>query len=490
MSLKTPYVSLRIRFMALAVFLTLGSSGIWGGWTWQLEKTSRLAQQAREGEQLVSTMAIPIINALIYEELGIIREGGLLDNFVGEIMNNPLLHMRYAIVLDPEGRVLAHNSYSEYGKVYTDELSRRALEAEGFSKSSVTLEGERIFDLAMPLAISGKSWGSLRVGISKEPVYAALKKVESRILLFSFLFSAGALLIYWFIGTYLAKPVISLKGQMEMIGDSLPEVPSGFSYRQDEIGLLQRSFVDMLQRLRDSEEQRQASIRRMIENERISTVGRIVTGVAHEINNPLAGIEATLYQIERKGGSDIMCYTPLVRQSLERIGRIVGQLSDLSRVSVISHQELNSQQFFEDIVLFAKMALKDRSCRFMAENNSRNRVIHLDRDKIYQVVLNLVINAADATGDQGSVTLRALSDDNAYVLEVEDDGPGVPQAVRAEIFELFYTTKEPGKGSGIGLAVSQGIVEQHHGRLICCSGQAGALFRIILPQEKSGMVLQ
>lgn len=485
MPLKRPYFSLRFRFMALAVFLTLGSSAIWGGWTWQLEKTSRFEQQIREGQQLVATMAIPIINALIYEELGIIREGGLLDNFVAEIMNNPLLQTRYAMVLDPDGRVLAHNRYAEYGHVYTDALSRKALQADHFTQTSVFVDGERLLDLAMPLRISGKRWGCLRVGISEEPAYAAMQSLEVRILLFSSLFSCGALLIYWFIGTYLARPITNLTAQMEMIGDSFPEVPTRMSYRRDEIGLLQKSFINMLQRLKNSEAQRQASVMRMLETERISTVGRIVSGVAHEVNNPLAGIEATLYQIERKGGADVVRYTALVRQSVERIGRIVSQLSDLSRASEISPKEIDAEQFFEDLVLFAKMALKDRNCRLVTENVCHRTNILVDRDKLHQVVLNLVINAADATGEQGTVTIRALSKEDCYVLEVEDDGPGVPEAIRGDIFELFYTTKVPGKGSGIGLAVSKGVVEKHQGSLIYCPQDSGALFRIVLPQKKA-----
>ncbi|MFN2257962.1 MAG: ATP-binding protein, partial [Desulfuromonadaceae bacterium] len=411
-----------------------------------MEKTSRIEQQLREGEHLVSTMAIPIINALIYEELGIIREGGLLDNFVSEIMNNPLLHTRYAIVLDPDGRVLAHNRYAEYGNIYTDELSRKALQTEHFKQTSVVVEGERISDMAMPLAIAGKSWGALRVGISDEPVYAALQKLQTQILLFSFLFSAGALVIYWCIGTYLARPITTLTAQMEMIGDSVPEPPSNLSYRRDEIGLLQQSFADMLQRLNRSEAQRQASVMRMLENERINTVGRIVSGVAHEVNNPLAGIEAILYQIERKGSADVERYTALVRQSVERIGRIVNQLSDLSRVSEISPQNIYSEQFFEDMVLFAKMALKERNCKLLTRNLCEQQVVCLDRDKIHQVVLNLILNAADATGENGCVTIRAVCEEGAYILEIEDDGPGVPEDIQNKIFELFYTTKKPGKG--------------------------------------------
>lgn len=483
MSLKIPFISLRIRFMAVAVFLTLGSSAIWGGWTWKLEKNSLFERHSREGEQLVSTMAIPIINALLYEELGIIREGGLLDNFVGEIMANPRLHTRYAMVLDVEGRVLAHNRYSEYGTVYDDSLSTAALNAGGFIQTDVVIGGERVSDLAIPLAIAGKRWGCLRVGSSLEPAYSDLRKLERQIVFFSILFSCGALLIYWFIGTWLARPIVSLTRNMENVGKRQPVKPLS-RIRRDEIGQLQKSFAEMLDRLNRSEAERQSSITRMLENERIAAVGRIVSGVAHEVNNPLAGIEAVLYQLEQKSGAESHRYIGLIRQSIERIGRIVSQLSDLSRASDIDPVPVECKDFFEDLALFAKMALKTRDCRIATHNDCRGSTIRVDRDKINQVVLNLVLNAADATPPGGTVQLRAYLESDHYILDVRDSGPGVAAGLREEIFTPFFTTKEPGKGSGMGLAISRGIIEKHHGTLSCCPSSSGALFRISIPQQK------
>lgn len=485
MSLKMPYISLRIRFMALAVFLTLGSSVVWGYWSWQLERKSLFEHQLKVGEQLVSTMAIPIINALIYEELGIIREGGLLDNFIAEIMSNKHLEVRYAMVLNPDGKVLAHNRFSEYGKDYSSSLNVDSLQTDQVMQSKIEINGERISDLTMPLSIAGKSWGCLRVGLSMEPAYSALRAFERRIILFSFLFSVGALVIYWFIGTYLARPITTLTQHMEEIGDTLPEAPPFDSFRRDEIGLLQKSFISMLQRLNKSEAERNASVAHMLENERVITIGRIVSGVAHEVNNPLAGIEATLYQIENKGGKELTRYTALARQGIERIGRIVAQLSDLSKVSEVNKRSVQAQSFFEDLILFARMALKERNCSLVGRNLCPEAQICLDVDKISQVVLNLVLNAADATGSGGSIYICADLENASYVLEVLDDGPGVPPEYEDQIFNLFYTTKDSGKGSGIGLAVSKGIVERHGGVLELVHPQSGigALFRIVLPQK-------
>lgn len=485
MPLAMPLISLRVRFMIVAVILTLGSSAIWGGWTWQREQNTLLETLSREGEMLVSTMAIPIINALLYEELGIIREGGLLDNFISDIMTTPRLQIRYALVLDENGRVLAHNRLAEYGAYYDDPLSTTALRAEGFKQTNILLEGERVGDLAMPLAIAGKRWGCLRVGISMEPAYAEMGRLERQIILFSAFFSAGALVIYWFIGTWLARPIQTLTRAMENIGKGQSVLPT-YQFRNDEIGLLQKSFSVMLERLTRSEAERAASINRMLENERIAAIGRIVSGVAHEVNNPLAGIEGALYQIEQKGGDQVQRYAGLVRQSIERIGRIVSQLSDLSRAGNIMPKQVSSEEIFEDLTMVATMTLKNVNCRLLTLNRCPLTTLVLDRDKIHQVILNLLLNALDATCtnsicDSGEIELRAELDKGFYLLSVANTGPAIPDEILEQIFTPFFTTKEAGKGSGMGLAISRGIAENHGGRLSYHRTAERTVFTLALP---------
>jgi signal transduction histidine kinase len=475
-----PFISLRTRFMALAVLLTLLFSALWGTWAWNRERELLFQRLSQKGEILVSAMAIPIINALLYEDLGIISEGGLLDNFVADIMANSHLHPLYAAVVDNHGLILAHNRYSEYGKIFADPL-RTGETFPGFDQRTIVYEGQPTLHMSAPLAIAGKQWGCLCIGVPLAPLQQELHALAVQISAFSAGFSLVALVLFYLVGRGLARPLVDLSRQMEQVNEgALTYMPA--TVRRDEIGLLQTNFHRMLDRLRQSEVQREASVSRMLENERLATVGKIVSGVAHEVNNPLAGIQGALYHIEQKGGAEAKRYTDIAQQGLERIGRIVGQLLDLSRAGAAALEDVDSRAFFEDLAAFARMALKSRRVHLEAKDLCPRRVLCLDRDKVHQVILNLVLNAADAVGEGKKIELQASACENWYYLRIRDAGPGIPAALRERIFDPFFTTKEPGKGSGMGLAISRSIAESHGGRLELHSEEgAGTTFTLKLP---------
>jgi signal transduction histidine kinase len=212
-----------------------------------------------------------------------------------------------------------------------------------------------------------------------------------------------------------------------------------------------------------------------------------VSGIAHEVNNPLSGIEGALYHIRENSQDTITPYVKAVEQGVERIGKIVGQLLDLSRADTLETEPVDSTEFFEEVALFAKMALKNKPCRLTTKDLCPKQVVEIDRDRIHQTVLNLVLNAADAVAeDDGYVRLEAFFRDGAYGFRVIDNGMGIPHDLQKMIFEPFFTTKEAGKGTGMGLAISRTIAERLGGRLECQSSESqGTVFKLWLPQEHS-----
>jgi signal transduction histidine kinase len=145
-------------------------------------------------------------------------------------------------------------------------------------------------------------------------------------------------------------------------------------------------------------------------------------------------------------------------------------------------ERVGGRELFKELVLFARMAVKARQCRLETSDQSRTAELILDRDKIHQVVLNLLLNAADANGEGGKIQLRAFDTEDSYCLAVSDQGPGIPEDLRGQIFEPFFTTKAPGTGTGMGLAISRSIAESHGGTLEVWSELGeGATFILSLP---------
>ena len=476
------FVSIKSQFLLLAVLLVALSSALWGWWAWTNERRLLYESLEAEGKQLVTSLSSPIINALLYEEMGVIGEGGLLDNFVEEIMDNAGFPVVHAFVTDQDGRILTHNRYSEYGKTYTDPLTRSAL-AERRYVSAMVPGGPSpspVLDMAMPLHIYGKTWGALRVGVSTAPLEAKLHALARRIVVAAGVFFLLGALLSYLIGRSMARPLQRLSSVMSAIStDNLAvELPPR---RPDEIGLLQDSFREMLERLRRSESERERAVAQLIQSEKLASIGKIVAGVAHEVNNPLFTINTCIHNLEQDS------VTPnrnldFIKQGTERIERIVRQLSDFSRTGSLELQPIASDLFFRESAEFARMALKRYPIRFHAEDRCQPAaLLRLDKGKVQQVILNLLINAADASPDGEAVSLTASCDRDAYTISVSDRGIGIQDELQSQIFDIFYTTKPAGEGTGIGLAICKNIVEMHGGDLSFASRPGSTIFMVKIP---------
>lgn len=475
------FFSIKNQFLLLAVLLVALSSALWGWWVWKNERNLLYESLEGEGKQMVTSLASPIINALLYEEMGVIEEGGLLDNFIEEIMKNTGFPVVHAFVTDPYGKVLTHNNYSEYGKTYTDPLTSSAITELRYI--SRLIPGKpTILDMAMPLHIHGKNWGILRVGVSTAPLEKELDALARRIIGASTVFFLFGAALSYLIGQNMARPLQRLTALMSAVStDNLAvELPPR---RPDEIGVLQESFQQMLERLRRSESERERAVMHLIQSEKLASIGKIVAGVAHEVNNPLATIGACIYNLEQDNSSPNR-NLEILKQGAERIERIVRQLTDFSRAGALEIQPVGSSYFFDEIREFSRMTLKNRPVQLVMQDLCSPPIaLYLDKGKIHQVILNLLINAADASPERGEVRLTAASDSNDYILSVHDQGHGIPVEMGDQIFDIFYTTKPAGAGTGIGLAICKSIVEMHGGDLTFESRSGDTTFAVRIPRS-------
>lgn len=120
------FISIKTQFVLITLVLVAMLSALWGWGAWVTKRDLLYSSLEREGQQMLNSLSTPIINALLYEEMGVIEEGGLLDNFIEEIMQNGTLKVVHAFVTNQNDKVLAHNLYTEYGRIYDDQLINTA----------------------------------------------------------------------------------------------------------------------------------------------------------------------------------------------------------------------------------------------------------------------------------------------------------------------------------------------------------------------------
>ena len=248
-------------------------------------------------------------------------------------------------------------------------------------------------------------------------------------------------------------------------------------------------FRDMREILQMRKELEEAHIQ-LVQSEKIASIGRMAAGVAHEINNPLAGILMYAEMLKENlqenpehmdDAQEIIVQTlrckKIVSELLEFSRQSVGKTSSFSLSELITRclNLLVNQALFQDIEV--KMDMEEKLPQMVG-----------DVGQLQQVFTNLFINAVDAMEGKGKLNINVRYNPHAkrFIVRVGDTGPGIPDEVRDKIFGIFFTTKPAGKGTGLGLAISQNIIGLHGGSLrFECPPQGGTIFVIEFPFEFS-----
>lgn len=216
-------------------------------------------------------------------------------------------------------------------------------------------------------------------------------------------------------------------------------------------------------------------------NDRLSSIGRVAAGVAHEVRNPLTGILMLARNLQAEStDSDLHLHLGMIVESATRIESIVRSLLALGRSGErqeLDRAVLRAGAVLEEAVTLSRLAGQARELQWRVDDDD-TLLIEADRRKVLQVLLNLIANAVDASAPGGTVQLRTVLCDNTVCFDVIDDGTGVPAAVEARLFEPFFTTKD--RGTGLGLAVSRRIAQAHGGTLTLRRGPP-TCFRLSLP---------
>jgi signal transduction histidine kinase len=262
--------------------------------------------------------------------------------------------------------------------------------------------------------------------------------------------------------------------------------PGGFAAEDvEELERLASQISVLFVKFRYEEEQAELT-RHLVQAEKMSAVGRLASGLAHEINNPLTAIMGYISILLRLPGMPDKALEMLLKVDAEvrRVAAIVRNMLGFARPAT-ADEPVDLRKVVEDCAAFAGPELRRRGIALEPDLPATLPLAQGSAGELKQVFLNLVLNASQALlgrdGGRVAIRLRASSDGRWIVAEVADNGPGVPTGIREKIFEPFFTTKGE-SGTGLGLYVSAGIVQRHKGRLLLRDAPGGgALFSVELP---------
>lgn len=204
----------------------------------------------------------------------------------------------------------------------------------------------------------------------------------------------------------------------------------------------------------------------LVAADRLATVGKLASGVAHEVGNPLSGILGYLSVIRMRhgGNAELSELVDRLEQEVQRIDQIVRSLLELGRPSRGRAEPIDVRPIVDSCVRLLS-ASRDFSSVRIAVTGAGSLWLRAEPGPLSQVLVNLLINGAQAMGGQGELEIRLEAGEGGGSVVVDDRGPGLPEQVKARLFEPFFTTKPAGRGTGLGLAVSRHLLSQFDGTL-------------------------
>ncbi|MBI3562231.1 MAG: sensor histidine kinase [Gammaproteobacteria bacterium] len=271
---------------------------------------------------------------------------------------------------------------------------------------------------------------------------------------------ASAVWVAW----RLTQPVHALAAAMKRYADG--DVNSTYSdHRKDEIGVAAQAFHYLTSRLRATELERDKAIKLACQAEKLASVGQLAAGIGHEINNPLMNIMALAALVEAEvqhTAPQALGDIQLLQNEGKRCARIVQGILSFAREQPPVYREFDLAELIRETLYLLHHRMMASNIQTVLNLESK-LLMRGDPSQLQQVLVNIILNAVQATPEGGEIGLHARKNLEYLAVEITDNGPGIDQAQLSKVFDPFFTTKTEGEGTGLGLSVSYGIVKRHGG---------------------------
>jgi len=353
----------------------------------------------------------------------------------------------YVSVLDVDLNTLAHTDSVPIGKREEDPFLEKSLQGGGaLSRYYRSPQGEEIFEVVKPFSLNNKIAGLIRIGYSPKEIHPVLSQIKKNV----------AVSIFFFL----------------ILGISA-------------IALIWVNQNRHLRKMKELEDRIQLA-------ERLSSLGHLAAGVAHEIRNPLNAMGMGLQRLKREflppdesKKQEYISFMELILNEIRRVNEIIEQFLTLSRPFQLHFRKSSLQDLLNNLVTLFREEASELGIALRAEIPSNLPLIEMDPERLTQALINIMKNGLQAMEKEGTLRIEAKSLREGVEVTISDSGSGIPPDQTDKIFDYYYTTKE--KGVGLGLPIAHRIIEAHGGQLkIESQVGSGTKVTVMLPVWKSG----
>jgi two-component system, NtrC family, sensor kinase len=439
-----------------------------------------IAKQFDASIAVTRTFSATVIDALIREDQASGPRESILQTSIDDFRRS-LGNVKYVIITDPSGQSRAANPPTSAALLHHGHSER-------LGSQRVRIVNDTSFawvlEVRLPLAVGGKSWGTAIIGFDAGPIRDEIRALFVLLFLTTMIVSGATLIVLHLLATRLTTSLNTLTREIDSVEFSRKNV-SAEPQAGDDIAFLFDRFEVMKQRIDSSRLQLENAQRQIYQAEKLASIGRLASGVAHQVNNPLNGIRTCLYAIRREPENIAQTreYVDLIDEGITSIETVVQKLLGFARQQPSGASLIDIAESTRKVAGVFDIRLKEKHIHLTLDLPEDLPPVSIEYHLFQEVVMNLLLNSYDAVGDGGEIVIAAAQDSPDTVrLSVRDDGSGIAPADLPKIFEPFFTTKEIGTGTGLGLSVCQSIVESHGGRITAQAGQpVGAEFVVVLP---------
>ncbi|MEJ5351382.1 MAG: ATP-binding protein [Melioribacteraceae bacterium] len=451
---------------------------------------------------IANSVANQITTALLFEDYV------TLQNTISSIKKiDPTIE--YIFVLDVQDNLVVHTFEDAFPQSLI--LANSLNDNQQYNSQLIKFKGkedELILDIAVPV-LSGKV-GKVRVGIIESFIQNDVQKTVNVFWIMVAVFLVVGIIGALVFANFITKPIKTIQNvadriELSQIGkQQLPQIRIREKFldrikmlfrAEDEIDILADRFNQMIFRLDKAYRDLQNAQATLIQSEKLATVGTLTAGIAHEINNPLAGLQNCIRRIKNDPSNieQNIKYLVMMENAVEKIEKVVGNLLNFSRRQSSDFVSLSIDEIVENSLMLVNHRLEK-----LRISITKNFQIYLpkikgNKNQLEQVMLNLFINSIDSIEEkinanpkaERRLILTAFQENDFVKIVVEDTGMGIPKDLIDKIFDPFFTTKHPGKGTGLGLSIVYNIIEAHNGKIYFESEEGkGTIVNLHLPIYK------